>query len=68
MIGIQRHTRHLHAIDQLALQQLDTVARVHLAARVIGETGDNLHLEPLAHQLTRKHYALKCRFRVKPLR
>ncbi|MNR23956.1 hypothetical protein D3C85_1410090 [compost metagenome] len=67
MTWIQRHPRHLYSVDKLALQQLELVAGVDLAARIVGKAGDNLDLEALSDQLAGKHQALEGRLGIEPL-
>ncbi|MNO90953.1 hypothetical protein D3C76_824870 [compost metagenome] len=67
MAGIERHARHIDAIDHFTLYELDLVSRVQLTARVIGEAGNDFHFKTLSNQFTGKYQPLERWLRVKPL-
>ncbi|MOA30868.1 hypothetical protein D3C78_1519890 [compost metagenome] len=68
VIGVQRHARDMHSVNHLALQRLDAVAGVNLAARVVRKAGNDFDFEPLAHQFASEDHSFERWFWVKPLR
>jgi hypothetical protein len=67
MAGIERHAEDIYTVDSLALEKPDPVAVIYLAARIVGETGEDLHIVSLTHELLGEKESLKCWLRVKPL-